>query len=190
MRAFGRDLIRGGHYGQRSCEPHLKAEHMAAPTNAAYVKKALANSEPSTHGTSRQISSREFTVGIGWKADIGRQVVSAQTCSDGPRADMRGSEFLQRKLTSLVAKSWFDGLSWSQMRLVPSLGKAMRRREFITLIGGAAASWPLVARSQQTDRVRRIGVLSSLARDDQDNNVRIAAFQQRLQQLDWTDGHN
>ena len=49
MRAFGRDLVRGGHYGQRSCEPHLKAEHMAAPTNAAYVKKALANSEPSTH---------------------------------------------------------------------------------------------------------------------------------------------
>ena len=34
MRAFDRDLIRGGHYGQRSCEPHLKAEHMAAPTNA------------------------------------------------------------------------------------------------------------------------------------------------------------
>ena len=51
MRAFDRDLIRGGHYGQRSSEPHLKAEHMAAPTNAAYVKKALANSEPSTHGT-------------------------------------------------------------------------------------------------------------------------------------------
>jgi hypothetical protein len=53
MRVFDRDLIRGGHYGQRSCEPHLKAEHMAAPTNAANVKKALANSEPSTHGTSR-----------------------------------------------------------------------------------------------------------------------------------------
>src|SRR2546430_9827544 len=50
MRAFDRDLIRGGHYGQRSCEPHAKAEHMAAPTNAAFVKKALANSEPSTHG--------------------------------------------------------------------------------------------------------------------------------------------
>jgi hypothetical protein len=46
MRAFDRDLIRGGHYGQRSCEPHLKAEHMAAPTNPANVKKALANSEP------------------------------------------------------------------------------------------------------------------------------------------------
>jgi hypothetical protein len=43
MRAFDRDLIRGGHYGQRSCEPHQKAEHMAAPTTAAYVKKTLAN---------------------------------------------------------------------------------------------------------------------------------------------------
>src|SRR6476659_8689062 len=51
MRQFDWDLTRGGHYGQRSCEPHLKAEHMAAPTNAANVKKALANSEPSTHGT-------------------------------------------------------------------------------------------------------------------------------------------
>ena len=50
MRAFDRDLIRGGHYGQRSCEPHLKAEHTGAPTNAANVKKVLANSEPSTHG--------------------------------------------------------------------------------------------------------------------------------------------
>jgi len=51
MRGFDRDLIRGGHYGQRSCEPRKQAEHMAAPTNAANVKKALANSEPSTHGT-------------------------------------------------------------------------------------------------------------------------------------------
>jgi hypothetical protein len=51
MRACDRDLIRGGHYGQRPCVPHLKAEHMAAPTKTANVKKALANSEPSTHGT-------------------------------------------------------------------------------------------------------------------------------------------
>jgi hypothetical protein len=53
MRAFDRDLIRGGHYGQRPRVPRLKAEHMAAPTKApANVKKVLANSEPSTHGTS------------------------------------------------------------------------------------------------------------------------------------------
>ena len=52
MRANDRDLIRGGHYGQRPSVPHSKAEHMAAPTKAAAnVKKALANSEPSTHGT-------------------------------------------------------------------------------------------------------------------------------------------
>ena len=53
MRAFDRDLIRGGHYGERSCEPHQQAEHMAAPTNAAFVKKVLANSEPSTHDPKR-----------------------------------------------------------------------------------------------------------------------------------------
>ena len=53
MRPFDRDLIRGGHYGQRSCEPRKQAEHMAAPTNAALVKKSLANPEPSTHGPSR-----------------------------------------------------------------------------------------------------------------------------------------
>src|SRR5271156_5249371 len=59
MRVFGRDLIRGGHYGQRSCEPHLKAEHMAAPTNAAKREKSAANTEPSTHRTfptSRRLS--------------------------------------------------------------------------------------------------------------------------------------
>jgi hypothetical protein len=53
MRAYDRDLIRGGHYGQRPRVPHSKAEHMAAPTKAANVKKVLANSEPSTHGTKR-----------------------------------------------------------------------------------------------------------------------------------------
>jgi ABC-type uncharacterized transport system substrate-binding protein len=65
----------------------------------------------------------------------------------------------------------------------------MKRREFITLLGGAAA-WPLAASAQQRERMRRIAVLSGLAADDQDNKVRLAAFQQRLQQLGWTDGHN
>jgi hypothetical protein len=53
MRPFDRDLIRGGHYGQRSCEPHKQAEHMAAPDQACDVKILLANPEPSTHGTKR-----------------------------------------------------------------------------------------------------------------------------------------
>jgi hypothetical protein len=57
MRAIDRDLIRGGHYGQRPCVPHLKAEHMAAPTND--VKKVLANPEPSTHGTLRHFAAAQ-----------------------------------------------------------------------------------------------------------------------------------
>ena len=70
MRGFDQDLIRGGHYGQRSCEPRKKAEHMAAPTKPANVKKALANSEPSTHGTKPTLSCVRCSVAIGWKADI------------------------------------------------------------------------------------------------------------------------
>jgi putative tryptophan/tyrosine transport system substrate-binding protein len=65
----------------------------------------------------------------------------------------------------------------------------IRRREFITMLGGAAA-WPLAARAQQGERVRRIGVLMNLAADDPESPVRIAAFLQGLQQLGWTDGRN
>ena len=63
----------------------------------------------------------------------------------------------------------------------------MRRREFITLLGGAAA-WPLAARAQQSDKVRRIGVLMGTAEDDPQSSARIAAFVQGLAQLGWTDG--
>ena len=66
----------------------------------------------------------------------------------------------------------------------------MRRREFITLLGGAAAAWPLAARAQQAERVRRIGVLMNFAADDAEVQARIAAFLQGLQQLGWTDGRN
>jgi len=67
----------------------------------------------------------------------------------------------------------------------------IRRRDFVILLGGGAvAAWPLAARTQQAERMRRIGVLSGAAVDDQDNKVRLAAFQQQLQQLGWIDGHN
>jgi putative ABC transport system substrate-binding protein len=65
----------------------------------------------------------------------------------------------------------------------------MRRREFITLIGGATA-WPIAARAQQTERVRRVGMLMSLAADDPESLARLTAFLQRLQELGWTDGRN
>ena len=66
----------------------------------------------------------------------------------------------------------------------------MNRREFITLLGGAAAAWPLAARAQQGERVRRIAVLSSLAADDPETQARHAAFLQGLQQWGWTSGRN
>jgi putative ABC transport system substrate-binding protein len=65
----------------------------------------------------------------------------------------------------------------------------MRRREFIGLVGGAAA-WPLVARAQQGERIRRVGLLTGLAQDDPEAQARIKAFQQRLQKLGWTEGRN
>ena len=65
----------------------------------------------------------------------------------------------------------------------------MRRREFITLLGGAAA-WPLAARAQQPERMRRIGVLLAAAADDAEFQVWVGAFLQALAQLGWTIGHN
>ena len=93
MRAIDRDLIRGGHYGQRSCEPHLKAEHMAAPTNAANVKKALANSEPSTHGTKRTSLNFSHLVANGGIADI--KSASAMSAFD-PKRTSPTSQVLTR----------------------------------------------------------------------------------------------
>jgi putative tryptophan/tyrosine transport system substrate-binding protein len=66
----------------------------------------------------------------------------------------------------------------------------MRRREFITRLGGAAMTWPLAARAQQGERMRRVGVLMNLTADDAEGQGRIAAFLQELQQLGWTDGRN
>jgi ABC-type uncharacterized transport system substrate-binding protein len=66
----------------------------------------------------------------------------------------------------------------------------MQRRQFITLLGGAAAGWPLAARAQQSERVRRIGVLSALAEDDPESVTRRAAFEQALKALGWTNGGN
>src|SRR5262245_61530898 len=77
----------------------------------------------------------------------------------------------------------------------PWLGQQMqfnqlKRREFITLLGGAAAGWPLAARAQPRERVRRVGALTTLTADDPESQGRLAAFAQGLQQAGWTVGQN
>jgi putative ABC transport system substrate-binding protein len=66
----------------------------------------------------------------------------------------------------------------------------MKRRDFITLLGGTAATWPLAARAQQRERMRRIGVLMSAAADDPEGRARFAAFLQGFQKLGWTESQN
>jgi putative ABC transport system substrate-binding protein len=66
----------------------------------------------------------------------------------------------------------------------------MRRREFILLLGGSVAGWPLVVRAQQPERMRRIGVLMASAADDTESQARMAGLLQGLQQLGWADGSN
>jgi putative tryptophan/tyrosine transport system substrate-binding protein len=66
----------------------------------------------------------------------------------------------------------------------------MRRRDFITFLGGAATTWPLAARAQQSDRMRHIGVLMNLAADNPEASTRDAAFRQGLKELGWVEGRN
>jgi putative ABC transport system substrate-binding protein len=66
----------------------------------------------------------------------------------------------------------------------------MRRREFIALLGGAAAAWPLAARAQQGERMRRVGVLMGSEQSDPDSQTRLAAFRQALRELGWTEDRN
>ena len=66
----------------------------------------------------------------------------------------------------------------------------MRRREFISLLGGAAVAWPLVARAQQGERTRRIGVLVAPLESDREAQRWISALRERLEKLGWNDGRN
>ena len=70
----------------------------------------------------------------------------------------------------------------------------MKRREFILALGGAAATpsllWPLAARAQQSERIRRIAVLNNIAEGDRDAQAWIGAFRQRLESLGWNEGRN
>ena len=64
----------------------------------------------------------------------------------------------------------------------------IRRREFIFTLGGAAAAWPLAARAQQRERMRRIGMLVGFAESDPESPARLAAFRHGLERLGWNEG--
>jgi putative tryptophan/tyrosine transport system substrate-binding protein len=66
------------------------------------------------------------------------------------------------------------------------------RREFISVLGGAAAAWPLAARAQQPERIRRVGLLMRMGNpeNDPESRARIAALREGLEKLGWTEGHN
>jgi putative tryptophan/tyrosine transport system substrate-binding protein len=66
----------------------------------------------------------------------------------------------------------------------------MERREFITLLGGAVVTWPFAARAQQPEQIRRIGVLMNRPADNYEGKARVAAFQEAIQQLGWSNGRN
>src|SRR5215467_160422 len=109
MRAFDRDLIRGGHYGRRSCEPHLKAEHMAAPTKPANVKNALANLEPSTHGTLRHFVATP---------DVGRTKATSSCRQRTFVRPLGGKRFIVRS-TTLGPRSAIGQRSFRSRTLAP-----------------------------------------------------------------------
>ena len=69
-------------------------------------------------------------------------------------------------------------------------GANMRRREFLGALSGAVAAWPLAARAQRLDKVRRVGVLFGLAESDPETDARIVAFRKALQDLGWSDPRN
>src|SRR5262249_45220560 len=121
-----------------------------------------------------------------------------------PRRGLRRPDSQRRKARRPAGRSWGQIRAGHQSRHRKGIrrrnptdaartrrrGDRMTRREFITLLGSAAATWPLAARAQQGERTRRIGVLMNLAADDPEGQTRIVAFVQGLQQSGWTDGRN
>src|SRR5262245_45360724 len=81
-------------------------------------------------------------------------------------------------------------LSWAPWLGQPMQFDQLKRREFVTLLGGAAAAWPLAARAQQGERVRRISVLMGHLESDSKAQAHIAAVRDGLHKLGWTEGHN
>src|SRR5262249_21614804 len=94
------------------------------------------------------------------------------------------------KATMKTARSWRGVLPFTHLAREGRMTVTIGRRELLVALGGAAAAWPLGARAQQPERMRRIGVLLPYAADDREGQARLAAFQQALAELGWSDGGN
>src|SRR5262249_446727 len=134
---------------------------MTAPERFADSQIPLAPRASSIHDPSETCAALDFAVHI------------------GHRGPFRSGHFSVLMMEVECRTSWFS-----------RAGTAMRRRDFMKIFGGAAAAWPLAARAQQRDRMRRIGVLMNLTADDPDGPPRITAFAQGLQESGWAVGRN
>src|SRR5215472_6940175 len=122
------------------------------------------------------------------KGNAGQQ----STCRTQSRASVSQALERIRQTFAVVTRGksrMRESCMYGSARGAPSNGRPYRdRREFITLLGGAAAVWPFAARAQQGERMRRIGVLMNVAAADPEGQAQVAAFLQALQQLGWTEG--
>jgi hypothetical protein len=129
MRAFDRDLIRGEHYGQRPLCAALTGRTHGCTDQPANMKKSLANSEPSTHGTKRTSRDVCLFVRFWGEADMPRRRLAYRSDATGPKSDISGR----------ICCDAQQLLSFVVVRCGPRSERApMRRREFIGLVGGAA----------------------------------------------------
>src|SRR5262245_2210729 len=124
-----------------------------------------------------------FNVGYWPRADVPK---NATDVAIGGKADMVGA--LQMSALDPKRTLGSQRASLEALHETWPLRGHMQRREFITILGGTAVAWPLAARAQQGDHIRRIGVLMNRASDDPDGQARLAVFLQALQQLGWSDG--
>src|SRR5262249_12447590 len=104
--------------------------------------------------------------------------------------DRGGSNQHPASLNVKTARSWRDIVPFTHLAGEGRMTVTIGRRELLVALGGAAATWPLAARAQQRERMRRIGVLMTRAADDPQSRLQAAAFQQRLQELGWTNDAN
>jgi putative ABC transport system substrate-binding protein len=113
--------------------------------------------------------------------------VCNEALSDGIIDDHKDDRLLMRQ-TACVRRSLAGMIGGGTWEGAPMPG--MRRREFVTLLGGAAVAWPVVARGQQAERVRLVGVLMHATSDEPESQARIVAFAQGLQEAGWSVGRN